>query len=78
LRRLSRRKWRRRRFLSADARATLNRPALYAGIASGKAGTEMPAWDKVLRDQQIADVAEFVFREFIRNEATGEIRPKVQ
>jgi mono/diheme cytochrome c family protein len=67
-----------RNFLAADARAMLNRPALYAGIADGKPGTEMPAWNKVLRDQQIADVAEFVFWEFIRNEAAGEIRSKAQ
>jgi mono/diheme cytochrome c family protein len=26
----------------------------------------MPAWDKVLAPQEIANVAEFVFQEFIR------------
>jgi mono/diheme cytochrome c family protein len=52
--------------VDASARAQFNRPALYAAIAQGRVGTEMPAWDKVLTPQEIANVAEFVFREFIR------------
>ena len=32
----------------------------------GKLGTEIPAWSKVLTEQEIADVAEYVFRKFIR------------
>ena len=40
----------------------MNRPALYAAIAEGKAGTEMPAWKAVLERQQIADLAEYVWR----------------
>jgi len=55
-----------RNFLDPAARAALDRPALFAAIAFGKVGTEMPAWSKVLTDQQIANVAEFVFVEFIR------------
>jgi mono/diheme cytochrome c family protein len=55
-----------RNFLDPAAQAALNRPALFAAIALGKVGTEMPAWSKVLSDQQIANVAEFVFVEFIR------------
>jgi mono/diheme cytochrome c family protein len=35
------------------------------GIADGVLGKEMPAWSKVFSDQDIADVAEFVYREFI-------------
>lgn len=50
----------------AGARAQFNRPALYAAVADGRLGTEMPAWDKVLNAQEIANVAEFVFQEFIR------------
>ena len=55
-----------RNFLEPGAQGRLNRPALFAAISLGKVGTEMPAWSKVLSDQQIADVAEFVFAEFIR------------
>lgn len=41
-----------------------NRPSLYAAIASGKAGTDMPAWSAVLDRQQLADVAEYVWRTY--------------
>jgi mono/diheme cytochrome c family protein len=54
-----------RNFLETGSRTALNRPALYAAISMGRVGTEMPAWSKVLSDQEIADVAEFVFRRFI-------------
>ncbi|MDQ3261023.1 MAG: c-type cytochrome [Pseudomonadota bacterium] len=52
-------------FLATDSRARLNRPALYYAVALGKQGTEMPAWEKVLSKQEIANVAEFVFQDFI-------------
>ncbi len=55
-----------RNFLDASSRTIFNRPALYAAIAMGKPGTEMPAWSKVLSEQEMADVAEYVFRQFIR------------
>jgi mono/diheme cytochrome c family protein len=55
-----------RNFLHLDALRQFNRPALFQAIASGKLGTEMPAWKQVLSEQEIADVAEFVFRQFIR------------
>lgn len=58
-----------RNFLGEDARRSLNRPALLRAIAVGKAGTVMPAWSKVLSDQEIADVAEFVFQRFVAPEA---------
>lgn len=58
-----------RNFLDAPARASLNRPALYAGIALGRPGTEMPAWKTVIDDQQIADVSEYVFNAFIQSAA---------
>ena len=34
-------------------------------IGKGKLGTEMPAWEKVLEPQQIADLSEYVFTAFI-------------
>ncbi len=55
-----------RNFLGAEARRYLNRPALFQAIARGKPGTVMPAWRTVLDDQQIADVAEYVFTAFIQ------------
>jgi mono/diheme cytochrome c family protein len=39
-----------------------NRPGLYAAIADGKAGTDMPAWKTVLERQQVADLAEYLWR----------------
>ncbi|MFO1352082.1 MAG: c-type cytochrome [Gammaproteobacteria bacterium] len=55
-----------RNFLHPAARAIFNRPALFRAIKDGVIGREMPAWGKVLNDQQIADVTEFVFRTFIQ------------
>ena len=54
-----------RNFLHPEARRTLNRPALLKAIYNGKVGTVMPAWGKVLSEQEIANVAEFVFQGFI-------------
>lgn len=54
-----------RNFLNEDARRTLNRPNLLRAIAIGKPGTVMPAWSKVLSDQEMANVAEFVFQHFV-------------
>lgn len=53
-------------FTSAESRALLNRPAIYAGVAYGKLQTEMPAWDKVLSPQEMADVSEYLFQSFIQ------------
>lgn len=47
-----------------DRSPGLNRPALYAAIADGKTGTDMPAWNAVFDRQQIADVAEYVWRSY--------------
>lgn len=55
-----------RNFLDAGARATLNRPALFNAISEGRVGTEMPAWRRVLDEQELANVTEYVFRQFIR------------
>jgi mono/diheme cytochrome c family protein len=53
-------------FTNAKSRSSFNRPVLFDGVSSGRRGTEMPAWDKVLTKQEIADVAEYVFRAFIQ------------
>lgn len=53
-------------FTSASARGELNRPHLFNAISKGVNGTVMPAWEKVLTPQQIADIAEYVFTTFIR------------
>ena len=55
-----------RNFLDERSRSTLNRPAIYSAIKLGRQGTEMPAWDKVLSNQEIANIAEFVFQSFIQ------------
>jgi mono/diheme cytochrome c family protein len=57
-----------RDFLTETSRQTFNRPALFAAISVGRVGAEMPAWNKVLNDQQIADVSEYVFTAFIRQD----------
>ena len=57
-----------RNFLDPATQQTFNRPRLYSGIADGVIGREMPAWSKVFSEQDIADVAEFVYREFISAE----------
>jgi len=54
-----------RNFLHIESRSMLNRPALFNAIVVGKFGTVMPAWGKVLSPQQVADVAEFVYQDFI-------------
>jgi mono/diheme cytochrome c family protein len=53
-----------RNFLLDASRRWLNRPILFRAIVEGRPGTEMPAWGKVLNDQEIADIAEFVFRRY--------------
>jgi mono/diheme cytochrome c family protein len=55
-----------RNFREASARAVLARPVIYMATAMGRLGSEMPAWNKVLNEQEIADVSEYVFRQFIR------------
>lgn len=55
-----------RNFLHPASRQELNRIELFEMISEGRPGTEMPAWNKVLSRQEIADVAEFVYQRFIR------------
>ena len=52
-------------FLSRQARAELDRPTLFEEVGEGVVGTTMPAWDKVLTRQEIANVAEYVYRAFL-------------
>lgn len=59
-------------FTSEQKRSTLNRPAIFTFTSLGKLGTEMPAWSKVLSDQEIANVSEHVFKAFIE---PGQPRP---
>lgn len=54
-----------RSFLTAESRTAFTRPILRISIAQGKRGTEMPSWEKVLNAQEIADIAEYVFQQFI-------------
>lgn len=55
-----------RNFLDPAFTAAFNRPAIYAATSMGRLGTEMPAWSKVLSDQEIANVTEFVFTRFVQ------------
>lgn len=55
-----------RNFMTAESRAMFDRPKLFNAIKNGKRGTVMPAWGKVLSDQEIANVAEFVYLQFIQ------------
>lgn len=54
-----------RNFLHTSSRASFNLPTIYKAVAKGKLRTEMPAWEKVLNRQQLADVSEFLFQKFI-------------
>jgi mono/diheme cytochrome c family protein len=54
-----------RSFVTAESRMIFTRAILINSIAQGKRGTEMPSWDKVLTDQEIANIAEYVFQRFI-------------
>jgi mono/diheme cytochrome c family protein len=54
-----------RNFHDESTRSYLTRRNLYNGIKFGVVGKEMPAWGKVWSDQEIADVTEYVYRQFI-------------
>jgi len=56
-------------FTSEESRGMLTRPVIFAGVSAGRRGSEMPAWDKVLSPQEIANVSEYVFRAFIQPKA---------
>ena len=64
-----------RNFTNEYSHRTYNRPRLFNAITNGKRGTVMPAWGKVLTDQEIANVAEFVFQAFIqRSDKTEDVK----
>lgn len=65
-----------RNFNLEESRQTFNRIRLYRSISRGKAGTPMPAWGKVLSDQELANVAEFVFQRFILEDETAGTKKK--
>jgi mono/diheme cytochrome c family protein len=54
-----------RNFHHPASKARFNRPELFEAIKKGVVGREMPAWEKVMSDQQIADITEYVFQAFI-------------
>ena len=54
-----------RNFHDPATREYLSRRNLYNGIKFGVVGKEMPAWGKVLSDGQVADLTEYVYRQFI-------------
>ena len=55
-----------RDFTSEASRQVLNRPRIFNGTTDGRKGTVMPAWGKVLTEQEIAGLTEFVFQTFIQ------------
>lgn len=61
-----------RNFLDDEVRRTLSRHRLFSGIKFGITGREMPAWGKVLSDEEIADVTAFVYQRFILTDASTE------
>ena len=61
-----------RNFVEDASRARLNRVVLYAAISEGRLGSEMPAWSKVATPQQVADVAEYVFKQFVQGTAVAQ------
>ncbi len=61
-----------RDFTSEASRQVFNRPRIFSGITDGKLGTVMPAWSKVLTEQEIAGLTEFVFQTFIRPAETDD------
>jgi len=66
-----------RNFLHPASRQEFNRIKLFKMISEGERGTEMPAWDKVLTPQEIANGAEFVFQQFIQDNAKSTNSTKV-
>ena len=60
-----------RNFTTDDSRMIFNRPRLFSAISRGKRGSVMPAWQTVLSKQQIADVAEYVYQQFVIDTTNG-------
>jgi mono/diheme cytochrome c family protein len=60
-----------RNFHDPATRDYLSRRNLYNGIKFGVVGKEMPAWGKVLSDSQVADLTEYLYRQFIEPESAN-------
>ncbi len=60
-----------RDFTSDASRQILNRPRVFSSITKGRVGTVMPAWGKVLTEQEIANLTEFVFQAFIQGKGAA-------
>lgn len=60
-----------RNFTSSASRQILNRPRIFNSITHGRVGTVMPAWGKVLSEQEIANLTEFVFQAFVQGKGAG-------
>lgn len=60
-----------RNFIDKNFRLAFNRPAIYTAVHDGRLGAEMPAWSKVLNEQEMTDVSEFVFRRFVQGRGTS-------
>ena len=58
-----------RNFHDADFRAFASGFSLFSAISRGKG--HMPGWDKTLRNQEIADVSEYVLRTFVMRRRTA-------
>jgi mono/diheme cytochrome c family protein len=54
-----------RDFTTPLSQKELTRSRLFQSISQGRRGSVMPAWSTVLTDQQIADVAEYVYQSFL-------------
>ena len=65
-----------RNFTSSESRMVFNRPRLFTSISHGKRGSVMPAWSSVLSKQEIANVAEYVFQQFIMTADAAELKKK--
>lgn len=55
-----------RNFTSEETAQLFDRKRLFHSIKKGKRGTVMPAWETVLNDQQVANIAEYVYQNFIK------------
>lgn len=60
-------------FVTVSLRAAFSGTSLVRAIVQGKRGTEMPSWDKVMSEQGIADVAEYVFQRFISTDSKAQL-----
>ncbi len=56
-----------RNFKHPAAQNSLNKSRLFQAISEGTRGTDMPAWSKVLSDQDITDIAEYIYHTFIKS-----------